>query len=603
MSSSLFEVFVLLAAACAVVPLASSLRLGSVLGYLLAGVVIGPHALGLFTDTADIAHVAEFGVVMMLFLIGLELEPAMLWRLRKAILGAGGLQVLLSTLLLAIVGLMLGFSWQASIAGGMALSLSSTALVLQLLREANLMNTPVGETAFSVLLFQDMAVIPILVLMPLLALPGVVVESVDASFVAQWPGYLRALAVTVVIAGLVVAGKYFSYHVFRAIAKTRLREIFTALSLALIVGITLLMQLVGISPALGAFVAGLVLANSQYRRTLEADIEPFKGLLLGLFFISVGIGIDFSLVADAPLQVVGAVALLIALKAVVMLLVSRWLGLLPVHSAGFALALSQGGEFAFVLFQFAHNVAVISSEQARMLTLIVALSMATTPLLMQWYTRRVVPRFMSALPAPAFDTIDEQHSIILAGFGRFGQVIGRFLIGQGLKVTVLEKDPEQIELLRKFGYKAYFGDASRPEVLRSAGIAKARLLIVAVDEIDASLSIIRYARQEFPELTIFARAHNRQHAFDLHQLGVQQYKREMFESSLALASSIMQWLGQSQEQATLKAAQFREYDEETLNESFRFFEDEPALVSYTKTRRGELERILQSDSYETQPGN
>ena len=322
-----------------------------------------------------------------------------------------------------------------------------------------------------------------------------------------------------------------------------------------------------------------------------------------MFFISVGIGIDFSLVADAPLLVLGAVLLLIALKALVVLGVGRWFGLLPVHNAGFALALSQGGEFAFVLFQFAHNSMVIDSEQTRMLTLIVALSMATTPLLMQWYTRRIVPRFLSVLPTPAYDSIDEQHPVILAGFGRFGQVIGRFLIGQGVQVTVLEKDPEQIELLRKYGYKAYFGDASRPEVLRSAGIEHARVLIVAVDEIDASLSIIRHVKQEYPGLTIFARAHNRQHAFDLHQLGVQQYKRELFESSLMLASSIMQWLGQAPEQAAAKAAQFREYDEETLSESFRFFEDEPALVSYTKTRRGELERILQSDSYESQPGS
>jgi len=599
-SGILFNIFVFLAAACLVVPLASRLKLGAILGYLLAGILIGPFGLGLIGDANKIMHFAEFGVVMMLFVIGLELEPAVLWRLRKSILGLGGLQVLLTALAFTGVGVALGYSWQVSLAVGMALALSSTALVLQMLQEKNLMNTSVGETAFSVLLFQDIAVIPILVLMPLLSSHELAADIAgNGSLVSDWPGWLQALAVAGVIASVIIAGRYVSHHLFRAVAKTNLREVFTATALAPVLGITLLMQLVGVSPALGAFVAGVVLANSQYRRSLEVDIEPFKGLLLGLFFISVGMGMNFHLLAEQPLQLLAALVVLVAVKVGLLFMLGRGFGLNKLQNIGFALALSQGGEFAFVLFQFAGALHILPASLAKFLTLLVALSMAFTPVLMMVYSRFMVPRFMSLLPVRSYDKIDEQNSIIIAGFGRFGQIIGRFMIGQGIKMTVLEKDPDQIELLRKFGFKSYFGDASRLDLLQSAGAARAKLLIVTVDDADICMQIVRLAKEEFPNLKIFARARNRRHAYELHKAGVDYFKREMLDASLHMAQDIMVFLGKDEAEMRYKAEQFRKHDEASLYKSFDFFENEPALMSFARTQRAELEQILREDVRDT----
>jgi len=599
MDSVLFNVFVFLAAACLVVPLASRFKLGSVLGYMLAGVLIGPYGLGLIGDPEKILHFAEFGVVMMLFVIGLELEPSRLWRMRKSIVGLGGLQVATAALAFAAVGVALGHEWRASLAVGMALSLSSTALVLQMLQEKNLLRTPAGENAFSVLLFQDIAVIPILVLMPLLASGGgAAAVGATAGPIARLPGWAQALAVAAAIVAVIFAGRHLSPHLFRLIAKTRLREVFTANSLALVVGITLLMQWVGVSPALGAFLAGVVLANSEYRRTLETDIEPFKGLLLGLFFISIGMGMDFALVAAEPWRLLGAVALLMALKALLLFGLGRFFGLNPLQNAGFALALCQGGEFAFVLFQFAGGLRILAPEQAKFLTMLVAVSMAVTPVLMYLYSSRLVPRFMSLLPARDYDEIQEKNAVILAGFGRFGQVIGRFLAGNGVPVTVLESDPDQIDLLRKFGYKAHFGDASRLDILRAAGAEEAKLLIVAVDDAEVGLGIVRLAREEFPRLQIFARARNRRHAYELHRLGVADFRRETFDSALGLAQEILIRLGLPEPEVRRKAAQFQGHDETSLRKSFEFFDNEPELVNFARLSREELDRLLQSDARE-----
>jgi glutathione-regulated potassium-efflux system ancillary protein KefC len=595
-NSLLLNIFIFLSAACLVVPLASRFKLGSVLGYLLAGVVIGPHLLGLITDAEKVMHFAEFGVVMMLFLIGLELEPAALWRLRRLIVGMGGLQVALTTLILTTIGIALGYSWQASLTASMALSLSSTALVLQMLGENKLLNNMIGDKSFGVLLFQDIAVIPILVLIPMLAVNGANDAAIHASLISDLHGMLQAIIILSVIAMMIVVGRYGLPHLFHITAKTDLRELFTALSLALMVGITVFMQLLGVSPALGAFIAGLVLANSEYRRTLEADIEPFKGLLLGLFFISVGMGIDFGLLAQNTAQIFLALLLLISVKAIILMLIGRIFKMFMLHNFGYAFALSQGGEFAFVLFQFAGGLAILSHEQTKFLTLLVALSIATTPLLMLFYQRFIIPKFMSVLPQDAFDKIEDQEPIIIAGFGRFGQVIARFLTAQNIKITVLEKDPDQIKLLRKFGFKGYFGDAARLDLLKSAGAARAKLLIIAVDEVETCLEIAEMAREEFPTLTIFARARNRKHAYDLNKLGVAHFKRELFDSSLDMAKEIMIWLGAEESEIGAKAEQFRNHDEETLKQSFAFFEDEKALVNYAKTRRAELGQILQNDS-------
>jgi monovalent cation:proton antiporter-2 (CPA2) family protein len=595
MQNALFEIFIFLTSACLVVPLVNRFKLGAVIGYLIAGVIIGPFALGFITDPHKVMHFAEFGVVMMLFVIGLELEPAMLWRLRKSIIGIGGLQMILTTAILSAIGVALGYDLSASLAASMALSLSSTALVLQMLKEKNLMNNAVGETSFAVLLFQDIAVIPILVLIPLLAVANSANPDLHSSMIAHYSGYMQALIIASVIAGVILGGRYVSYYLFRTIAKSNLREIFTALSLALVVGITLLMQMVGVSPALGAFVAGVVLANSEYRHTMETDIEPFKGLLLGLFFISVGMGIDFNLIMNAPFAILAGVALLMVVKAAILLVLGRAFGMLPIHNIGYALALAQGGEFAFVLFQFAGGLNIISPEQAKFLTVIVALSIAATPLVMLWYSNKIMPRFISILPERDFDQINEQNPVIIAGFGRFGQVVSRFLIGQGVKITVLEKDPDQIELLRKFGFKGYFGDATRLDLLHNAGADQAKLLIVVVDDIESSLEIAKLAKQHFPNLTLFVRSRNRQHAYDLHKLGVHYFKRELFDSSLEMAKEIMLWLGGDANEVAFKAEQFKQHDEKTLQDSFQFFEDTPALVNFAKTRRAELERILLSD--------
>ena len=382
MQGGLFELFVFLASACAVVPLTARFKLGSVLGYLLVGIVIGPYALGLISSAENVMHFAEYGVVMMLFVIGLELEPATLWRLKKSIIGLGGLQVTLTSTAFTIIGMALGYDWQVSLAAGMALALSSTALVLQMLEEKNLTHTAIGQTSFSILLFQDIAVIPILVLMPLLAVHGIGGDHAHASMISGLPGYAQAMIVANIIAMVIFGGRYLSHYLFAAIARTNLREIFTALSLALVVGVTLLMQMVGVSPALGAFIAGVVLANSAYRRTLETDIEPFKGLLLGLFFISVGMGIDFGLLGTAPLPIIGAVLGLMIIKAGILWTLGRFFNISPMQNIGYALALSQGGEFAFVLFKFAGGLAILAPEQIQFLTLVVALSIAATPLLM-----------------------------------------------------------------------------------------------------------------------------------------------------------------------------------------------------------------------------
>ena len=593
-SAVLLNIFIFLAAICFVVPLASRFKLGSVLGYLAAGIMIGPFGFGLIGNATEIMHFAEFGVVMMLFMIGLELEPAMLWRMRQSIVGIGGLQVVLTSLGFTAIGLLLGYHWQVSLAVGMALSLSSTALVLQMLQERNLMQTTAGETAFAVLLFQDIAVIPILVIMQLLS-NQTAATAAPNNLLADYPTWVHAFIVAAVIGFVVLLGRSASQRLFSMIARTKLREVFTATSLALVVGITLLMQALGVSPALGAFIAGVVLATSAYKHTLETDIEPFKGLLLGVFFISVGMGMDFDLLRQQPFELLCAVTILLAVKALVLGGISRWWKLNTPQSIGFAFALSQGGEFAFVLFRYAQGLDVIPASMADFWMLAVALSMAATPFLMLFYSRKIRPRFMSLLPERAYDRIESQHPVIIAGFGRFGQVIGRFLTGQGVKITVLEKDPDQIELLRKFGHKGYFGDASRLDLLRSAGAENAKLLVIAVDDPATGLQIAAMAKNAFPNLAIYARAHNRRHAYELHKIGVAYFKREMFDSSIAMAQQVMAYLGHAPEEMAQKAARFVAHDEMSLAKSFEFFDNEPELVNFSRLQSAELERILQED--------
>ncbi len=590
------NIFIFLAAATIMVPIASRFKLGSVISFLTVGILIGPFGLKLIGNAEQIMSFAEFGVIMMLFLIGLELEPVMLWKLRKLIVGLGGLQVLLTTGVITGLGILMHYKWQASLAVGMSLALSSTALVLQMLQEKNLLKTTEGETSFAVLLFQDIAVIPILVIMPLLAPngAGALINPHENIFIAHLPKWQHALLVSAVIGAVILIGHYLSRHLFLIIARTRIREVFTTFSLALVVGITLLMETIGVSPALGAFIAGVVLANSQYKHTVEADIQPFKGLLLGLFFISVGMGMNFTLFSNNMLSITSAVFSLIAIKALVLLVLGKWFNLTKIQTIGFAVALAQGGEFAFVLFQYASISKVISTDARAFFTLVVALSMLATPFMMLLYHRYVVPMFMSLLPEREYDSINEKKGIILAGYGRFGQIIGRLLNGENISVTVLEKNPEQVELLRKFGYTGYFGDANRLDLLKSAGAEQAQLLIVTVGNADVNLQIVKMAKQHFPHLKIYARARNRRHAYELHKAGVDYFKRELFDSSLTMTKEVLKFIGYNPDDIEKKANAFQKHDEAALLKSFEFFEEETALINFSKQTSGELEQILQN---------
>lgn len=593
----LLNIFIFLASASILVPLASRFKLGSILGYLLVGILIGPFGLKLIGNAEQIMHFAEFGVVMMLFLIGLELEPEMLWKLRKLIVGLGGLQVILTSAALTGIGMLCGHKWFSSLAVSMAVTLSSTALVLQMLQEKNILKTAEGEASFAVLLFQDIAVIPMLIIMPLLAHKAGIVPTLHVSgVVSDMPKWLHAILIAGVISAVIITGRYLSQYLFMIIASTNLREVFTAFSLALVVGVTLLMQTIGVSPALGAFIAGVVLANSEYKRTVETDIQPFKGLLLGLFFISVGMGMNFGLLSDQAqaLKVFSAVFILISVKASILAILGRIFGLTKLQTIGFALALSQGGEFAFVLFQFASTTKVITTNTAGFYTLVVALSMTATPFLMAIYHRFIVPQFISRIPQRDFDDINAKHGIILAGYGRFGQIIGRLLNGENIPFTVLEKNPEQIDLLRKFGYKGYFGDASRLDLLKNAGIEHAKLLIVAVGNADANLDIVKMVKHHFPHIKIYARARNRRHAYELHKAGVDYFKRELFDSSLSMTKEILMFLDYSEDDAGRKTQAFQEHDESTLFKSFEFFDEESELINFSRQASGELERILQA---------
>lgn len=591
----LLNVFIFLATASIMVPIASRFKLSSVLGYILVGILIGPYGLKLTGNGEQIMHFAEFGVIMMLFLIGLELEPVMLWKLRKLIIGLGSMQVILTTLVLMGIGLLLGYEWQPTLVISMALALSSTALVLQMLQEKNLLKTAEGETSFAVLLFQDIAVIPILIIIPLLSHQShIPLNTHETLYILHLPKWIHALLVAGVIGLVVLIGHYLSRHLFFIIARTNLREVFTAFSLALVVGITLLMETIGVSPALGAFISGVVLANSQYKHAVEADIQPFKGLLLGLFFISVGMVMNFTLLSEQPFLIISAVIALVLIKALILYFLGYFFDLSKLQNLGFALSLAQGSEFAFVLFQYAGLTEVIAQETRAFFTLVVALSMIATPFLMLFYHRIFVPKFMSYLPEREYDSIHEKNGIILAGYGRFGQIIGRLLNGENIKITVLEKNPQQIELLRKFGYIGYFGDAGRLDMLKSAGAEQAKLLIVSVGNVDANLKIVALAKEHFPHLKIYARARNRRHAYELHKMGVDYFIRELFDSSLTMTKEVMRFLKYKPEDIQNKADAFKKYDEKTLIQSFEFFEQESDLISFARQAKGELERILQS---------
>lgn len=594
-----FQAFVYLSAAVVAVPLAKRLGLGSVLGYLLAGVLIGPYALGLVGDEGqDVMHFAEFGVVMMLFLIGLELQPALLWKLRGPIVGMGGSQVGFTATLVMAIGLTLGLPWQTALALGLTLALSSTAIVLQTLNEKGLMATQGGQNAFSVLLFQDIAVIPILAVFPVLAV-GELSEAIggadahhSTTLVEGLPLWAQTGAVIGGIALIILGGRYLMSPALRMIAKTRLRELFTAAALLLVIGIALLMQTVGLSPALGAFLAGVVLAQSEYRHELETDIEPFKGLLLGLFFIAVGASIDFGLIGDKPLLITQLVIGLIALKFLVLFGIGRFFKMGLDVNMLFAFALAQGGEFAFVLFSFAVQNNVMGPDVANPMIAVVAVTMALTPLLMVINEKFIQPRFGTLEQDRAADAIDEKSPVIIAGFGRVGNTVGRFLQANGIKATYLDIDPDNVDLLRKMGLKVFYGDASRYDLLHAAGAETARLLIVAVDNADKIREIVETAKKHFPHLHIMARSIGWNDSYDLIALGVDDIYRETLDTSLRLGADALSFLGHRRYQAYRAAKTFRKHDERYLRELSEMRHDDKQLIRGARDRINSLEQRM-----------
>ncbi|MEY2984207.1 MAG: hypothetical protein RLZZ568_824 [Cyanobacteriota bacterium] len=604
-----FQAFIYLAAAVISVPIAKRLGLGSVLGYLIAGVLIGPFGFKLVgNEGEDVMHFAEFGVVMMLFLVGLELQPRLLWNLRVPILGLGGLQVLITAVIVGLGGLLLGLPWPMAIAVGVILAMSSTAIVLQTLNEKGWMKSDAGQSSFSVLLFQDIAVIPILALLPLLAIApdphlslaasgsDVLLTAGSAPVEAVLPAWQQALLVIGTVGGIILAGQFLLQPVFRLIATTQLREIFTATALFLVIGIALAMNEIGLSPALGTFVAGVVLAENEYRHELESDIEPFKGLLLGLFFLSVGASINFTLLWNQPWMILGLVLALVLCKGVILWGLSRLFKLDLNDGLLFSFALAQGGEFAFVLLSFAVQNQVLTDQVAGPLMAVVALSMAVTPLLIIVFEKLIQPRLIQATPDAPQETIDsEDNHVIIAGFGRFGQIVGRLLMANGFRVTILDHDPSHIEMLRRFGWKVFYGDASRLDLLRSAGIGDARLLVIAIDDPERVLSIVHAVHKYFPHVRILARATNRNHAYQLIRTGVEVVERETFESALSMGEQALRLLGFRAYKAQRVAQTFKAHDEAVLQEMAHIAGNETELVARSKQMNRDLARLLQTD--------
>lgn len=571
METFLYNASIYLCAAVIAVPIAARLGLGSVLGYLAAGIMIGP-VLGLVgNETEDLQHFAEFGVVMMLFLIGLELEPRALWEMRHKLIGLGGAQVVLTTAAVMAACVALGLDWRSALAVGLVLGLSSTAIVLQTLSEKGLMQTGGGRSAFSVLLTQDVAVIPMLALLPLLAVSGTGGDGADAghensmSLVEGLPGWGATLVTLGAVALVILAGIYLVRPLFKFIQHAHLREINTALALLIVLGIGFLMMLVGLSPALGTFLAGVVLANSEFRHELESNVEPFKGLLLGLFFITVGAGINFPMLFDDPVTLIGLTVGLILLKAIILFGLSVVFRFKGSDQWLFTLSLAQAGEFGFVLLSFATQQNVLQRALADQLLLIVALSMLATPLLFITF-EHLSRRLANSLNAAPEDEIKEQESVIIVGIGRFGQIVNRLVQASGFKTVVLDNNMATIELMRRFGFKGYYGDPTRPELLHAAGLEKARVLVVAMDDPAATTQLVSYARRERPDLHIIARARDRTHVFALFQAGANDIVREMFDSSLRAGRYVLENMGLSEYEAAQAETVFYHHDRDALRE-------------------------------------
>jgi glutathione-regulated potassium-efflux system protein KefC len=581
----LVDAIIYLTAAVVFVPIAARLRLGSVLGYLAAGCLIGPFGLRLVSNVENIMHFAEFGVVLMLFVIGLELDPARLWAMRKSVFGGGALQMLVCGGVLAGGALLAGLAWKAALIAGFAVALSSTAIAVQTMKERGLLGSQLGKAAFGVLLFQDIAAIPLIGIVPLFS------EQSTGQVGSRWLGFAKVVAA---IVGVVVVGRFLTRPALRAIAKTGLREVFTAFALLLVMGIAQLMDLAGVSMALGAFLAGVLLASSEYRHALETDIEPFKGLLMGLFFIAVGMSINFGLLASAPVLLVSLVLGFVALKLFGLHAISGRLGIPKGQGPMFAALLSQGGEFAFVVFGVAREARVLPGDWDKLLTLVVALSMACTPLLV--IGAEYLERRRSARHAREADTIESEDApVIIAGFGRFGQIVGRLLFASGTRATVLDFDPDGIDMLRRFGFKVFYGDATRLDLLEAAGAHKAKVLVNAIDDVDSNLKLVDLVREHFPHLQIVARARNVPHWYQLRARGVTLVERELFDSALIAGRRVLEVLGVRPHEARERADKFRRHNLALLEGLRDDQGDQSQRVARVREARDELERQFRRD--------
>ncbi len=578
----MIQAILFLAAALIFVPLAVRLGLGSVLGYLLAGLALGPFGLSLISDPQAILHVSELGVVLMLFVIGLELEPKRLWSMRSAVFGGGTLQMLLCALCLFPLGLVAGWSWQAALVASLALSLSSTAIAVAVMQERNLLALPLGRSAFSMLLYQDMAAIPLLALAAALA-PQIAPQL--ASHSASHSPWLQLAAV----AGVVVLGRYLAYPLMRFVAAMQVRELFTGFALLLVLGVAALMELVGLSMGLGAFLAGVLLASSEYRHALEADLLPFKGLLLGLFFIAVGMSMDLGLFASVPIKVALGLTLVLGLKVLGLWLTARVNGFVGRQRMLLAILLSQVGEFAFVVIASAKTAQVLPLAEANLLTLIAALSMATTPLLLIAFDRWC----KASAPTRAADVIENEHpSVIVAGFGRYGQIVCRVLLASGIKPTVIDHGSETVDNARRFGFKVYFGDATQHDLLHAAGIEHAKAMVIAIDDVAQVKSLVHFLQHKHPHLKIIARARDATHNMELNELGVHHVERELFEGSLQSARATLEVLGFERFQAKNLADKFRRSSKHFVRSMQNQRHDEKALAASVRVAREQFERDM-----------
>jgi len=594
----LLAIFVLLAATVALVPLAKAAGLGTILGYLLAGVLIGPYGLGLISDSETVRHIAEFGVVMMLFLIGLELQPLELWRMRSRIAGLGITQLFGTALILAVIDYWIGLSWQSSLIIAFSLTMSSTAIALNIITQRGIMPTDAGRGSLAILLLQDVAVIPMLAIIPLLAAgPGAIALNGDVETIARSVNWLTALQIVAAFAITIIAGRYLIRPVMRFVAQTGVREAFTALGLALVIGASLLMESIGLSAALGAFLGGVLLADSEYRHELESNLQPFKGLLLGLFFISVGTSITFSVLAEHPVLIIGAVLGLVAVKAVVIFTLAS---LFRMHMADRILTtilLSQAGEFAFVLLQFARSTGGIDALELELLTVIVALSMAVTPLLLFAFDKLVAPRLHSPTgPRPEIEPFEGHKKIIILGYGRFGQIVTRLLRAQGFEMTLIDDDPAQIDLVKRFGVKVFYGDGGRVDILDAAGAAEAELIVIAVAGRERILDIANMIKRNFPKAKIASRALDRPHAHALMDIGVDVWERETFRSALGLGTQALTLLGYSAQHANELGNAFARHDRRVLRETWALRQDQDAYIGYLRQSTELLNEVMIADT-------